>query len=59
MINEKMYKLGSKRSVIREIFEYAKKRGGGDRRGERIRFFHREPVRPRARLRRRGDFAAS
>ena len=28
MINEKMYKLGSKRSVIREIFEYAKKRGG-------------------------------
>lgn len=25
MINEKMYKLGSKRSVIREIFEYAEK----------------------------------
>ena len=27
MINEKMYGLGSKRSSIREIFEYAKKRG--------------------------------
>ena len=27
MINEKAYRLGSKRSVIREIFEYAKKRG--------------------------------
>lgn len=27
MINQKMYALGSKRSVIREIFEYAKKRG--------------------------------
>ncbi len=27
MFNEKMYELGSKRSVIREIFEYAKKRG--------------------------------
>ncbi len=27
MLNEKMYALGSKRSVIREIFEYAKKRG--------------------------------
>lgn len=27
MINEKAYELGSKRSVIREIFEYAKKRG--------------------------------
>ena len=26
MINEKMYALGSKRSVIREIFEYGKKR---------------------------------
>ncbi len=26
MINEKMYSLGSKRSVIREIFEYSKKR---------------------------------
>ena len=26
MVNEKMYGLGSKRSVIREIFEYAKKR---------------------------------
>ena len=26
MLNEKMYALGSKRSVIREIFEYAKKR---------------------------------
>ena len=26
MISEKMYELGSKRSVIREIFEYAKKR---------------------------------
>lgn len=26
MINEKMYALGSKRSVIREIFEYSKKR---------------------------------
>lgn len=28
MINEKMYELGSRRSVIREIFEYAKKRAG-------------------------------
>lgn len=28
MVNEKMYGLGSKRSVIREIFEYAKKRSG-------------------------------
>ena len=28
MLNEKMYALGNKRSVIREIFEYAKKRGG-------------------------------
>ena len=28
MINEKMYGLGSKRSSIREIFEYAKKRAG-------------------------------
>ena len=28
MINEKMYALGSKRSTIREIFEYAKKRAG-------------------------------
>ena len=27
MFNEKMYRLGSKRSTIREIFEYAKKRG--------------------------------
>ncbi|MBQ8319918.1 MAG: pyridoxal phosphate-dependent aminotransferase [Clostridia bacterium] len=27
MINEQAYELGSKRSVIREIFEYAKKRG--------------------------------
>jgi len=27
MINQKTYALGSKRSVIREIFEYAKKRG--------------------------------
>ncbi len=27
MYNEKTYKLGSKRSTIREIFEYAKKRG--------------------------------
>ena len=27
MYNEKMYGLGSKRSVIREIFEYAKVRG--------------------------------
>ena len=27
MINEKMYALGSKRSVIREIFEYCKMRG--------------------------------
>ncbi|MEG2148459.1 MAG: pyridoxal phosphate-dependent aminotransferase [Clostridiales bacterium] len=27
MISEKMFELGSKRSVIREIFEYAKKRG--------------------------------
>lgn len=27
MLNEKTYALGSKRSVIREIFEYAKKRG--------------------------------
>jgi len=27
MLNQKMYELGSKRSVIREIFEYAKKRG--------------------------------
>ena len=26
MVNDKMYELGSKRSVIREIFEYAKKR---------------------------------
>ncbi len=26
MLNEKMYELGSKRSVIREIFEYSKKR---------------------------------
>ena len=26
MYNEKMYKLGSKRSVIRELFEYGKKR---------------------------------
>ena len=26
MFNEKMYRLGSKRSTIREIFEYAKKR---------------------------------
>ena len=26
MINEKMYELGSKRSTIREIFEYAKVR---------------------------------
>ena len=26
MVNEKMYALGSKRSAIREIFEYAKKR---------------------------------
>lgn len=26
MVNEKMYELGSKRSTIREIFEYAKKR---------------------------------
>ena len=26
MFNEKMYALGSKRSVIREIFEYGKKR---------------------------------
>lgn len=28
MVNEKMYELGSKRSVIREIFEYAKRRAG-------------------------------
>ena len=28
MINEKMYELGSKRSTIREIFEYAKLRAG-------------------------------
>ena len=28
MVNDKMYELGSKRSVIREIFEYAKKRAG-------------------------------
>ena len=28
MINEKMYALGSKRSIIREIFEYCKKRAG-------------------------------
>ena len=28
MINERAYKLGSKRSTIREIFEYAKKRSG-------------------------------
>lgn len=28
MVNEKMYGLGSKRSSIREIFEYAKKRAG-------------------------------
>jgi aspartate aminotransferase len=28
MYNEKMYQLGSKRSSIREIFEYAKKRSG-------------------------------
>ncbi len=28
MVNESMYGLGSKRSSIREIFEYAKKRGG-------------------------------
>ncbi len=28
MINESMYELGSKRSSIREIFEYAKKRAG-------------------------------
>ena len=28
MINEKMYELGSKRSAIREIFEYAKRRAG-------------------------------
>ena len=27
-VNEKMLSLGSKRSVIREIFEYAKKRAG-------------------------------
>lgn len=27
MISEKMYQLGSKRSVIRELFEYGKKRG--------------------------------
>ena len=27
MVNEKAYALGSKRSVIRELFEYAKKRG--------------------------------
>ena len=27
MINEKMYALGSKRSIIREIFEYCKQRG--------------------------------
>ena len=26
MINEKMYALGSKRSIIREIFEYCKTR---------------------------------
>ena len=26
MINEKMYALGSKRSIIREIFEYSKNR---------------------------------
>lgn len=26
MINSKMYELGSRRSVIREIFEYGKKR---------------------------------
>ena len=25
--NQKMYGLGSKRSIIREIFEYSKKRG--------------------------------
>ncbi|MCR4563335.1 MAG: pyridoxal phosphate-dependent aminotransferase [Clostridiales bacterium] len=28
MVNDKMYELGSHRSVIREIFEYAKKRAG-------------------------------
>ena len=28
MINERAYNLGSKRSSIREIFEYAKKRAG-------------------------------
>jgi len=28
MYNERVYKLGSKRSTIREIFEYAKKRSG-------------------------------
>ena len=28
MHNEQAYKLGSKRSTIREIFEYAKKRSG-------------------------------
>ncbi|MBR2622794.1 MAG: aminotransferase class I/II-fold pyridoxal phosphate-dependent enzyme, partial [Clostridia bacterium] len=28
MYNERAYKLGSKRSTIREIFEYAKKRSG-------------------------------
>ena len=27
MVNEKAYALGSKRSAIRELFEYAKKRG--------------------------------
>ena len=26
MVNEKMYALGSKRSIIREIFEYCKSR---------------------------------
>ena len=27
MVNERAYALGSKRSAIRELFEYAKKRG--------------------------------
>ncbi len=51
MINEKMYELGSKRSAIREIFEYAKRRAGEIGAENVFDFSIGNPSVPRARLR--------
>ena len=43
-VSESMYELGSKRSAIRELFEYGKKRAaivGADRKSTRLNSSHR------------------